>query len=393
MDTKILLDQAKAMEGEIVSNRRTVHGYAELGFDIPQTFRFVMERLTEYGCSPYPVGKAGICCDLGREKGPTILLRADMDALPMEERSGMPFAAANGNAHTCGHDAHSAMLLGVARLLKSHENELKGRVRLMFQPAEELLAGAVDMIEAGVLAGVDAAVGLHIAVGTDYSRTGMLLCPEGVGCNSGDAYTIFIQGKSAHGSMPEKGVDAILIAARIIEAFQTLVSREVEMDEPCVLLVGTIEGGTSANSVAESAKLGVSLRTGNAVVRERMKRRIVEVAQSVAATYRGFAEVCHEFGSPPLENDKTLREFTRETLRSVFGEEWIGVPPKVGGEDFAHVSVRVPSVFLLLGCGSPTEGYTHSFHEPEMTLNESVFWKGTAAMTICAMTWLEQRGT
>ena len=345
MDEKILLDQAKALEGEIVSNRRTVHGYAELGFDIPQTFRFVMERLTEYGCSPYPVGKAGICCDLGQENGPTILLRADMDALPMEERSRLPFASTNGNAHTCGHDVHTAMLLGAAKLLKSREKELQGRVRLMFQPAEELLAGAVDMIEAGVLTGVDAAIGLHIAVGTDYSRTGMLLCPEGVGCNSGDAYTILIQGKSAHGSTPEKGVDAILIAARIIEAFQTLVSREVEMDEPCVLLVGTIEGGTSSNSVAESAKLGVSLRTGNAAVRERMKRRIVEVAQGVAATYRGSVEVRHEFGSPPLENDKAMREFARETLRNAFGEEWVGVQPKVGGEDFAHVSIGCPRCF------------------------------------------------
>ena len=260
MDIMDILKEAEALQDEIAANRRVIHGYAELGFALPKTRTLVWNRLLEYGCSPCAVGKAGVCCDFGKQ-GPMVLLRADMDALPMKEQSGLPFAATNGNAHACGHDIHTAMLLAAAKLLKNHEDELQGRVRLMFQPAEEILGGAKDMIDHGVLDDVEAAFGLHVAVGAPLSRSGTISVPNGPGSNSADCYTVKVWGKSAHGSRPQEGVDAILIAVRIIEAFQMLLTTEVGMDEHCVLLVGTIKGGTSPNSIPGDAELGVTLRT------------------------------------------------------------------------------------------------------------------------------------
>ncbi len=173
-----ILKEAEALQDEIVANRRDIHGYAELGFDLPKTRALVWNRLTEYSCAPYAVGKTGVCCDFGR-KGPMVLLRADMDALPMKEESGLPFASTNGHAHACGHDIHTAMLLAAAKLFKRHEDELKGRVRLMFQPAEETLGGAKDMIDNGVLDGVEAAFGLHVGVGFPLSYSGIISVPNG----------------------------------------------------------------------------------------------------------------------------------------------------------------------------------------------------------------------
>ena len=246
------------------------------------------------------------------------------------------------------------------------------------------------MIECGVLNDVSAAFGLHVAAGTDCSEAGKLYCPNGPGSNSGDSFTVTVRGKSAHGSMPEKGVDAILIAARIIDAFQSLINCEVGFEEHCVLLVGTIQGGTSANTVAGEAQLGVSLRTDHPDVRERMKERLPQVAKAVADTYRGSVEVHHNFGVPGLQNNEMLCRFARERLTSLFGEDNVGVQPKLAGEDFSLISERVPAVFLGLGCGSPEEGYRHSMHEPEVHFDESVFWRGTAALSELAVNYLQQ---
>ncbi|MCF0121027.1 MAG: amidohydrolase, partial [Oscillospiraceae bacterium] len=379
-----IIREAQALQEEIRANRTELHANPELGFNIPMTFGFVMEHLREYGCEPYQVGRAGICCDIGSD-GPMILLRADMDALPMAEESGLPFASQNGCAHTCGHDIHTAMLLGAAKLLKAHESELHGRVRLMFQPAEEIIAGAKDMVENGVLDGVSAAVAMHVSAGAEGNKIGTVLCPNGPGSYASDHYAIKIKGKAAHGSMPAHGIDAILIATGIVQAYQALMAREVNIDENCILLVGTIKGGTSANSVAEDAELGVSLRAASPESRSRLQRRVEEVAHSVAATYGGTVEVIHESGTPCLINDPELREFARRTLVELFGEEWVGINPQVAGEDFAIISEEVPSIMLGLSLGSPSEGYCYGGHQPKVIFNDTAFWRGTASMVTVAM--------
>lgn len=386
-----ILEAAKTISGEIIKNRRTLHGFAEIGFDLPKTTEYVTAKLKEYGYEPQRAGRAGITCTAGRP-GKTILLRADMDALPMTEKSGLPFAAANGNCHSCGHDCHTAMLLGAAKLLKERESTLNGTVKLMFQPAEELLAGAKDMVEHGVLENpkVDAAFGIHILVGSDESCAGDIFCRKGTVTNSGDAFRITIKGTDAHGSKPEKGVDAIHIAATTVLALEEVIAREVPGNEDMILLVGKIEGGTTCNSVAGTASLEISIRTGGAVQREFLIKRMTEISQGIACAFRGEAAVEHLYGSPALVNDDTLFDLFTGYTEELVPKERIHSIEKMGSEDFTMVAEKVPSVFFMLGFGSVGEGYCHSMHHPEMRINEDALQVGAAVYTNCAVRWLEK---
>ena len=387
-----VVEEARKLQAEIVENRRAVHSYAEIGFELPKTYEFVKQKLIEYGYAPVPVGRSGLVCTAGKG-GKTILLRADMDALPMEEKSGLPFAAKNGNCHSCGHDVHTAMLLGAAKLLKQHENELCGTIKFMFQPAEELLGGAWDMIENGVLENphVDAAMALHIVVGQNTSAPGRICYIEGCVTNSGDAITIQVIGKDGHGSRPELAVDAIHVAAHIVIALEELVARECGAAQEAVVLVGRIEGGTSVNSVAGTAKLEVSVRSDSHDQRAFLVRRVQEVAEGIAKTFRAEAIVEHAYGVPPLVNDDKLLAETTSYLREVLPEELVLSIPKIGGsEDFTMVAEKVPSVFMFFGVGRPEDGCPYFVHHPEMKIDESGLYIGTASYVQCAVRWLEE---
>lgn len=387
-----ILEQAQCIKDEIVQNRRMIHGFAELGFDLPRTRSFVRDKLREYGYAPAEVGKGGIVVTVG-QPGPTILLRADMDALPMGEESGEPFAAKNGNCHSCGHDCHTAMLLGAAKLLKAHERELPGTVKLMFEPAEELLAGARDMMEHGLLESpkVDAALALHILVGQEASRTGNICYVRGCVTNSGDAIRIVVHGKDGHGSRPELAVDAIHIAAHIVLALEELVAREIPTAEDTVVLVGKIEGGTTCNSVGGTAVLEVSVRTTGHTERAFLRKRVQEIAQGIAATFRGSVEVEHQYGVPPLINDNDLLDAYVRYLSELLPDVSLINTPKTGGsEDFTMVAEHVPSVFLSLGVGSPQDGYDQFLHHPAMRVDENALPVGVAAYVQCAVRWLEE---
>lgn len=388
-----LLTQARELQEEIIQNRRAVHGFAEVGFELSKTRDFVAQRLREYGYEPKLVGRCGLTALAGRP-GPTILLRADMDALPMAEESGEAFAAVNGNCHSCGHDCHTAMLLGAAKLLKAHEEELPGQVKLMFQPAEELLSGARDMVESGILEEpkVDAAMCLHIFTGEEYSRTGTFHYIRGCVNNSGDAIRIRVHGKDGHGSRPELSVDAIHIAAHIVLALEELVAREIPTAQDAVVLVGTIKGGTTCNSVAGSAELEVSVRTTGYAERNFLLGRIEEIARGIAATFRGSAAVEHWYGVPPLVNDDTLLESLVGYLAELVGWGEVRPMPKLSsGEDFAVIGEQVPAVYLRLGVGSREEGYDHFVHHPAMRVNEETLAVGAAAYAQCAVRWLEDQ--
>lgn len=389
---KDVLTDVKGLAEELVENRRTIHGFAEVGFDLPQTYAYVFEKLTEYGYRPERVGKMGITCLAGKP-GPTILLRADMDALPMAEESGEPFAAVNGCCHSCGHDCHTAMLLAAAKLLKEREGELQGTVKFMFQPAEELLSGANDMIDGGILENpkVDAALAIHIMTGQTYSRSGGLFYVKGCVTNSGDAVRIRVRGRDAHGSMPEKGVDAIHIAAHIVLALEELTAHELPMKQDSIVLVGRIEGGTTCNSVAGTAALEVSIRTDSAQHRSFLLKRVEEVAKSVAATFRGEAEVEPMYGGiPPLENDGELLKEMVSYLEEILPQDVQEVEKLGGGEDFAMVAQWVPSVYFNLGVGSLQEGHENGMHHPKMRVDEKALPVGAAAYVQCALRWLEE---
>lgn len=386
-----MLNRAVALKDEVLKHRRCIHQFAEVGFDLPQTVEYVEKTLISYGYQPSRLGRAGVVATVGRP-GKTILLRADMDALPMEEESGLPFAAKNGNCHSCGHDCHAAMLLGAAKLLKEREDELEGTVKLMFQPAEELLSGAKEMIEAGLLRNpaVDAAFALHVMPGFPYSDTGTLNYNLANVTNSGDAIRITIQGKDSHGSQSYLGVDAIHVAAHLVLALEEIVAREVKSQDDIVLLVGKIEGGTTCNSVAGTASLEVSVRTNGAQQRIHVLKRVNEVAHAVAETYRARADVEHMYGSPALINDRELTQELVGYLEELLPE---GTVRKMGlmggGEDFTMVAEQVPTTFMVLGAGSPGEGYPLAVHNPATCFNEAALPVGTAALVYGAVRWLK----
>lgn len=386
--------EAQKLESELTANRRTVHGFAETAFDLPQTLAFVETKLKEMGLTPKRVGKAGISCLLGKEGGKTILLRADMDALPMEEKTGLPFAAKNGHCHSCGHDCHTAMLLGAAKLLKTHEAELQGQVKLMFQPAEEKLAGAQDMIDHGILEAphVDAALGMHVLVGpSGYSQCGTFSYKPGCASFSGDAIRITVTGKDAHGSTPELGVDAINIAAHIVIALQEILAREVSCSAKDVVLVGMIQGGTSCNTNAGSCMLEVSVRSDSREGRAFLKQRVKEISEATAAAFRGKASVDYVYGMPSLYNDEMLCKQMDAFCREIVGDAHVKVNENLSGtEDFTMVADRVPAVFLHLGAGSAEEGHTCGMHNPGMLVDESVLPLGAAVYAHCAVRYLEE---
>lgn len=385
--------EAEKIKAEIIENRRTVHGFAETAFDLPQTVAFVEEKLRGLGLSPKRVGKAGISCLIGKSGGKTVLLRADMDALPMQEQTGLPFAAQNGNCHSCGHDCHTAMLLGAAQLLKEHEAELAGQVKLMFQPAEEKLAGAQDMIDNGILENpaVDAAIGLHVLVGAgSLSEPGTLSYKPGCASFSGDAIRITIRGKDAHGSTPQLGVDAINIAAHIILALQAIPAREISCNDRDVVLVGMVQGGTSCNTNAGECVLEASVRSDSREGRAFLKQRVKEISEATAAVFRGRAEVEFVYGMPSLYNDEKLCGLVDGFCREVAGAEHVRINPELSGtEDFTMVADRVPAVFLNIGAGSEAGGHVCGMHNPGMTVEEDVLPLGTAVYAHCAARYLE----
>ena len=370
--------------------RRQLHSWAEIGFDLPKTVALVDKELTEMGIPHYPVGKSGICAILGKGEK-CVLLRADMDALPMKETSGLPFAATGEGTHSCGHDCHTAMLLGAAKLLKEDEDQLNGVVKLMFQPAEELLQGALDMVENGILENPkpDVAFASHILVGQPGSVVGRVTYSSGPALYSGDAVKIRVYGKNAHGATAFMGVDAINIAAHIVVALNEIISREIPLDEHSVVLVGKIAGGDSVNTTAGYAELDVSIRAQTEEKRNFLKQRVKEISEGVALTFRGKAEVDFVYGMAPLYCDPQTAADGHRYVESL-GYEPVCVPCMGGTEDFTAVANIIPSVMLNLGAGSIEEGHICSMHNAGMIANEDVLPTGVAIYCQCATQWLKE---
>lgn len=385
-------EEAMALKEEIIANRRQFHGFAELGFELPNTVELVMKELRSYGYEPQLCGKAGVTCVAG-QGGKVVILRGDMDALPMTEESGLEFASTNGRCHSCGHDMHTAMLLGAAKLLKQHESELKGRVKFMFQPAEELLGGAADMIAAGLLENpkVDAAIGMHVAAGAEpYSRVGAVSYKKDYVTFSGDYIRIKVVGKSAHGSQPQMGVDAINIAAHIVVALQEIIAREIGSLEHGVVLVGKIAGGSSCNTQSGDCQLDVSVRADTAPLRDFLKNRVKEIAESTAKTFRGEAIVDFVYGMPPMYNNPDMCKCVVEYCEELLGKENVLERTEHGGtEDFTAVSELVPSMYINIGAGH-IAGEDVTAHSANIIFDEDVLPIGAAVYAHTATRFLEE---
>lgn len=397
-DMNDLFTEAKALQPLLTAHRRWLHAHPGVAFDLGETLEYVRKELAKLGLEPVPCGKAGLTAAIG-SGGRCILLRADMDALPIPEESGEAFASTNGAMHACGHDMHTAMLLGAAKLLKARESELKGTVKLMFQPAEEIFEGAMDMIAGGILENPkpDAALMLHVTAASPMPAGMVITMAPGISAPAADYFTVTVRGRGCHGSTPHMGVDAITAAAHILLALQELHARELAPGTEAVLTVGTIRGGTASNAIADSCTFSGTIRTYDEKTRSFLKTRITEMAAAAASAYRAEADVEFGSGTPPLTNDASLAREIPGYLREILGGRMVlsaaDLPGKTrggGSEDFACVSQRVPALMLALAAGAPDKGYTYPLHHPKVRLDESALPYGAAALAHGAVRWLEE---
>ena len=404
MTSEMLLQEAHELRDCISKERRTLHQNPETGFDISATLSFVKSELLDMGLQPVDCGKAGIVALVGGKKpGKVFLLRADMDALPITEEADVDFASQNGKMHACGHDMHTAMLLGAARLLKAHEDEIAGTVKLMFQPAEEIFEGSHDMIQAGLLEHpkVDAALMIHVMAGMPFPAGTVIVSAPGVSAPAADYFEIKVQGKGCHGSMPNTGVDPLTAAAHILIAIQEIHARELAMDDRAVLTIGTMNAGTAANVIPDSVTMGGSIRTFDEQTRAFIKQRLAEISEGIARSFRGEASVSFGSGCPTLVNDRDLSVCCEQYVKDLLGSGKAfsvaelnamsggGSSKSAGSEDFAYVSQEVPSIMLALASGQPEKGYGYPQHHPMVKFDEDALPVGSAVYAYTALRWLE----
>ena len=398
MNAEALYREAQALEKQCIAHRRELHRRAETGFDLEKTREYVEENLKKLGIEPQRCGRCGVAAQIGRG-GKTFLLRADMDALPVREETGLDFACADGNMHACGHDMHAAMLLTAAQLLKKHEAELAGQVRLMFQPAEELLLGAKDMIENGILEDVNAALMLHVMTAQEIPAGTMIISAPGVSAPAAGTFSVRIQGTGSHGAMPHTGADPITAAAHIVTALQEINARELAPGDNAALTIGCLQAGSTANVIPDTALIRGNFRAFEDAAFELIHRRIGEICTGIARVFRTEAEVEYHGSCPTLVNDAALGSFAESKLVKLLGAEKVFNAAKLasssaakssGSEDFAAVSHRVPSLMLALAAGEIGDGYVHPLHHPKADFDERALFIGAAAHAFLAMEWLNE---
>lgn len=378
---------------KMISDRRNLHKIPGIGFDIKETVEYVRSALAEMGIEAKDCGKAGLSATIGSGEK-VFMLRADMDALSIREDSGLDFAAENGLMHACGHDIHTAMLLTAARVLKAHESELEGTVKLMFQPSEENFSGALDMIEGGVLENPvpQAAAMIHVAAAVPMKTGTLAISAPGVSLPAADYFEINIQGKGCHGSMPNDGIDPITIASHIVIALQAINAREVAPGQSVVLTMGQLHAGKASNVIPDTATLGGTIRTYDEEVRSFVKERLTAIAEGAASVFRGEAKVKFTSGCPSLYNDPELVKFAGKVLPELPETTAFVLSESKGGgsEDFAYISRKIPSLMINLAAGSPEEGYSYPQHHPKVCFNEDCMVPGAAALVQLATSWLAE---
>jgi hippurate hydrolase len=403
MKPETLLQQAAALQPELQALRRDLHQHPELGFELTYTTALVKAKLEELGYEPQPCGKSGLIALAGGKKpGKTILLRADMDALPIQEEAEVDYCSQSaGKMHGCGHDLHTAMLLGTAKLLKEHEAELEGTVKLEFQPAEEIFQGSNDMLSAGLLENphVDAAVMFHVVPGIPMPA-GLVLVPSsgGVSMASCEQYHILVKGKGGHGSVPNACIDPITAAAHIHLALQEINSRELDGNDYGVFTTCRFEAGKTSNVIPDTAEMWGTIRTTDPDNRvgELIKTRMREICQGVGAALR--CQVTVEFYDycPCMLIDGDLAAAGMQYMTELMGQGAVDMSAITGGkagggsEDFAFVSHQVPTLSMFLTAGNAKEGYLYGQHNPKVKFDDSILSRGSAAYAYMAMRWLEE---
>src|SRR5829696_6085356 len=367
---------------QIVALRRDIHREPELGFDTERTAKKVLAALDGLPLDiETGVARNGIVATLWGGEGPTVALRADMDALPIQEETGLPFSSeVEGRMHACGHDGHTSMLVGAAHALSGMRDRLDGTVKFVFQPAEEGGGGGGVMVDEGVADDVASIFALHLWPGLPF---GEVATKAGPIMAAADAFEMEIIGLGGHGAMPHLAADAVVIAAQVVTALQTVVSREVDPVEPAVLTVGEIGAGTAFNIIPQKAHLGGTVRTLNSDLRQRMPGRMEAVASGVAKGMRGDANLDYTCSYPVTVNDKGAAGYAVGVAEELFGEQSVQeLPnPSMTAEDFAFFLEKVPGAFIWLGVGEDVSG----LHTPQFAFDEEVLPRGSALLAALAL--------
>jgi len=377
-----------ATKDELVAVRRDIHRHPEIGFQETRTAAFVQEHLRSLGLTPRTLAGTGVTALIdGGGPGKTLMLRSDLDALPVQEENEVPYRSVNdGVMHACGHDFHVSILLGTAKNLVA-EPPAKGKVKLNFQPAEEGLNGAGAMIQDGIMKSppVDAVLGYHVWQNLPVGKVGAITgpCMAAVG-----RFLITVTGKGGHAAYPQSSVDPILVASHIVTAFQSIVARNLNPIDTGVVTVGRIQGGTTFNVIPPSVVLEGTVRTFSKEAGRMLPKRLKEIAEGVAKSFGATASVEYEREHEAVVNDAAMAEFMREVAKDVVGaRNVVDAEPSMGGEDHAAYQALVPGCYTFLGAG-PKKGEAFPHHHPRFNPDEGVLEMGTAIMTEASRRWL-----
>ena len=387
-------NRAAQLSDTIIADRRYLHQHAELSFQEHETTAYLVSELEKLGIPVQSFADYTGCIATiqGGQPGATVLLRADIDALPIQENSGVEFESIHpGVMHACGHDCHAAMLLGAARLLWEERENLKGTVKLLFQAAEEVFVGSHYYWDKGYLNDVDAAMGMHVWPTLD---SGYRTVKDGDLMASCDNFKLTIHGVSAHGSMPHLGKDAIVCASAIITNLQTIVSRYNDPRSTLVVTVGMIRAGTQFNIITDTAVMEGTVRAYSPECRDLAEERIRTIAESTAAMYDCTAELEYYRLEPSVRNeDAALNEIARGAARKLYGGEVLrDISPVTGSEDFSYIMEKIPSsLFMFMGCRDEESGCVHPVHNEKFKINEAILQKGAAQYAQFAADYLEQK--
>ena len=388
-----IMSQAKLIYDDLITIRRTIHSNPEVGAKLPKTKAYVIDKLKEFGQEPQEICESGVVATIsGKNPGKTFLLRADMDALPVVEATECDFKSTNGSMHACGHDMHTAMLLGAAKLLRENQDDIEGTVKLVFQPDEEGFTGAKKMLAAGVLENphVDAAMAMHVHSGTPSN---MVLCGLGTSIAGCNRFRIVVKGTGCHGAMPELGVDPINIAAHIYISLQELIAREIPATKAAVVTIGKFVGGEAPNIIPREVIMEGTIRSLDKEIGEFIFNRINDITVNTAKMFRGEAELIELSSVPPLTNNTDLAKEITSYVKDLIGENLVNLfeGGGMGSEDFASYSYEVPSVYMMLGAGTKQENllYGEPMHNEKVVFNEEILATGSAIHAYSAIMWLK----
>lgn len=379
LDDNLINKEANNLQEKLIKWRRLIHKNPELGFKEKETSNFIAAKLEEFGIEYERTCDTGIVGLIrGDKKGKTLAIRADIDGLAITEKNDVDYKSQNeGVMHACGHDGHTAILLGTAKVLSEMKKDIKGNVKLIFQPAEEGPGGAKPMIEEGVLENpkVDYVIGLHINPDIKSGKVGI---KKGRMLAAPDYFKIKVKGKGSHGARPEDGVDPITIGSQIVIALQQIKGREIGAFKPLVISCGSFHSGDAFNAIPEEAVIKGTVRSFDNELRRKIKRRIHEIIENITNAYKADYDYEYTFEYPPGYNDPKLTSVMGEVIKEKLGENnFYEIPkPSMGGDDFAYFSQKVPGTYMRLGTKNKEKGIVNTLHSPYFNLDEDILKQG-----------------